>query len=107
MSQNLSSAAVVIGVLRVNSFLVSSGFCRLLLTFSNSFSPDQDRHCVGPYLDVKMFDTLMVFLKECFEKKFFLTGMSISSFWRISFYFLLKIAETKSVRFEPVCPNLM
>ena len=51
MSQNLSSAAVVIGALRVNSDLDSGDFCHLLITFSNSLDPDQDRHAVGPDLD--------------------------------------------------------
>ena len=37
MSQNLSSAAVVTGALRVKSFLA----CRLLITFASSLVPDQ------------------------------------------------------------------
>ena len=51
MSQNLSSAAVVIGALRVNYFLASGEFCGLRITFANSLDPDQDRHSVGPDLD--------------------------------------------------------
>ena len=35
---------------------------------ANSFEPDQDRHNVGPDLDPKLYDTLIVFLKEFFEK---------------------------------------
>ena len=44
--------------------------CRLLITFANSLDQDQDRQNVGPDLDrSKLFDTLMVFLKEFFRKK--------------------------------------
>ena len=35
----------------VNSFLASSDFCLLLITFANCFDPDQDRQNVGPDLD--------------------------------------------------------
>ena len=42
--------------------------CRLLITFANSLYPDQARQNVGPDLDPNCFDTLMVFLKEFFEK---------------------------------------
>ena len=42
--------------------------CRLLITFANSFYPDQARQNVEPDLDPKLFDTLMVFLKEIFKK---------------------------------------
>ena len=34
----------------------------------NSLDPDQARQYVGPDQDSKLFDTLMVFLKEFFEK---------------------------------------
>ena len=51
MSQNLSSTAVVIGALRVNSFLASGDFCHLMIIFADSLDPDQDRRCVGPNLD--------------------------------------------------------
>ena len=34
-----------------NSVLASGDFCRLLITFANSFDPDQDRQNVGPDLD--------------------------------------------------------
>ena len=37
-------------------------------TFANSLDPDQARQNVGPDLDPKLFDTLMVFLKEFFKK---------------------------------------
>ena len=30
--------------LTINSYLASSAFCHLLITFSNSLDPDQDRH---------------------------------------------------------------
>ena len=42
--------------------------CRLLITFANSLDPDQARQNVGPDLDPKLFDTLMVFPKEFFKK---------------------------------------
>ena len=35
----------------INSFLVSSGFCRLLIIFLNSLESYQDPHNVGPDLD--------------------------------------------------------
>ena len=56
MSQNLSSAAVVIGALRVNLARVSTlpcydgNFCCLLITFPNSLDPDKDRRKEGPDL---------------------------------------------------------
>ena len=43
----------------LNSFNACGDFCRLLIAFANSLDPDQDR----------LFDTLIVFLKEFFEKK--------------------------------------
>ena len=48
---DLSSAAVVIGALRINSFLVSGDFCCLLITFINSLDQDQDSQNIGPGLD--------------------------------------------------------
>ena len=39
-----------------------------MITFANSLDPDQARRYVGPDLDPNLFDTLMVFLKEFFEK---------------------------------------
>ena len=65
MSQNLSSAAGVIGTLRVKVspiycsrrhipillLLASGDFCHLLITFANSLDQDQDRQNVGPTLD--------------------------------------------------------
>ena len=41
--------------------------CRLLITFANSLDPDQAQHNVRPDLDSNCL-TLMVFLKEFFEK---------------------------------------
>ena len=41
--------------------------CCLLITFANSSDPDQARQNVGPDLDPNCL-TLMVFLKEFFEK---------------------------------------
>ena len=48
--------------------LLIFAFVRLLITLANSLDPDQARQHVGPDLDPKLFDTLMVFLKEFFEK---------------------------------------
>ena len=39
--QNLPSAAVVIGALRVNSVSASDNFCHLLTSFANSLDADQ------------------------------------------------------------------
>ena len=41
--------------------LACSNSCHLLITFANSLDPDQDQQ-------VKLFDTLLVFLKEFLEK---------------------------------------
>ena len=41
--------------------------CHLLITFANSLEPDHARRFVGPDLDPSCL-TLMVFLKEFFEK---------------------------------------
>ena len=43
-------------------------WCHLLITFASRLDPDQARHNVEPDLDPNGFDTLMVFLKEFFEK---------------------------------------
>ena len=45
-----------------SSFLTSSDFCHLLITFANSLDPGQSRYGSKP------FDTLIVYLKDCFEK---------------------------------------
>ena len=58
MSQNLSSAAVMIGALRVNSFLAISNCCRLLVTLANGLGPFQARQIVTGF---KLFGTLIVF----------------------------------------------
>ena len=39
-----------------------------MITYANSLDPDQDRHSVGPDLDPKLFDTLIVLLKDFFKK---------------------------------------
>ena len=55
-----------------NSLLASGDFCRLVITFENSLDPDQDQQYVkniGTDLDPNHYDTLIVFLKELFEKK--------------------------------------
>ena len=36
--------------------------------FTNSLEPDQDRQNVGPNLDSNCLNSLMVFLKDFFEK---------------------------------------
>ena len=51
----------------INSLPASSYFCCLLITFANSFGPDQYRYTVGPDLDRKLFAALIVFLREFFE----------------------------------------
>ena len=40
----------------------------LLITFANSLDAEQDRLNVGPVLESKPFDTLIMFLKEFFSK---------------------------------------
>ena len=57
--QNLSSAAVVIGALRVKSLQASGGFC-CLLHFANCLDPDQDQQNVSSVLDPNCL-TLIVF----------------------------------------------
>ena len=53
-----------------NYFLASDNFCRLLITFSNSLDPDQDRQNFGLALvpKSKSLDTLRVLLKAFLEK---------------------------------------
>ena len=51
----------------VNSFPASGDFCCLLITFANSLDPDQARQKVGHNRNPKCL-TLMVFLKDFFEK---------------------------------------
>ena len=52
-----------------SSFLASGDFCHLLITFANSLQPDQDLQNVVPDLDQNcLIDTLIVFLKDFFEK---------------------------------------
>ena len=43
-------------------------FCHLLIPFANSLDPDQDQHPSQSCSASKPFDTLIVFLKEFFEK---------------------------------------
>ena len=47
-----------------NSFPASGYFCRLLIIFANSLDPDQARGLIW----IQLFDMLMVFLKDFFEK---------------------------------------
>ena len=60
----------------------------VLITFANSLDPDQDRQNVG-----KPFDTLIVFLKEIFEKK------SVS--------FEKKSADNKNMKSYQACKELI
>ena len=46
-----------------NALRASGEFCRMLITFANSLDP------VGPDLDLKRFDILMVVLNGFFEKE--------------------------------------
>ena len=48
-------------------FLTSSDFCHLLITFANSLDPDLVQQNVGSDLNPNSL-TLIVFLKELFEK---------------------------------------
>ena len=41
-------------------------FCHLMITFANSLDPDQDRQNVSP--DLETVGTLIVFMKESFER---------------------------------------
>ena len=50
-----------------NSFFARGNFCCLLITFANSFDPDQDQQNVSPDLDPNCL-TLLVFRKDFFEK---------------------------------------
>ena len=49
-------------------FFACGNFCRPLINFANNLDPDQGRQNVSPDLDPNCFDTLIVFLKEFFEK---------------------------------------
>ena len=48
-----------------------SNLCLFVITFPKSLDPNQAQQKVGHDLDPKLFDTLMVFLKEYFEKNDF------------------------------------
>ena len=39
-------------LLGLNSFLARGNFCHPLITFANSLDPYQDRHSIGPDLDL-------------------------------------------------------
>ena len=70
MSQNLSSAAVVIGALRVkleagrDQPQLFAGKCRLLITFETVLDPYQAPLNAGPDLDPNS----LIFLKELLKK---------------------------------------
>ena len=71
---------VIIYVSWVYSYLLPAcgDLCRLLIIFANSLYPDQDLHSVGPGLNPNcLIDTLIVFLKEFFKKKYFLKKINI------------------------------
>ena len=52
-----------------NSFLVSGDFFHLLITFASSLDPDQAQHLLGLIrIGSELFDTLIVFLNDFFEK---------------------------------------
>ena len=58
----------------LNSFFASSNFCRLLISFANDLDQDQDQSSVDPefclsWSGCELFDTLIVFVKEFFGKK--------------------------------------
>ena len=53
--------------INLNPFPTCGDFRRLLIIYANSLDPDQAQQNVGPNLD-QLFDTLMVFLKDFFEK---------------------------------------
>ena len=55
----------------INSFIASSDFCRLLITFAaNGLDPDQDRQNVGPDQDPNHLTLwYIVFLKDALKKK--------------------------------------
>ena len=57
-------------LLEFNSFLASGDFCCLLITFTNSLDPDQDRQNVDHDLDPNCL-TLRVFLKDLLKKVIF------------------------------------
>ena len=50
-SMRLDKHKKIIYTSSAESKLASSDFCRLLITFTNSLDPDQDRQNVGPDLD--------------------------------------------------------
>ena len=54
-----------IGKIRVNSFLASSKFCHLLITFVNNLEQDTYR---TPWSGFKPFDNQIVFMKEFLKK---------------------------------------
>ena len=51
-----------------NASLLFACLCRLLRAFANCLDPDQARQNVGPDLDPKLFNTLIILLQDLFEK---------------------------------------
>ena len=68
--QILTSAAVMIDVLRANYFPSCVNFSSLLMTFANSSDPDQEQQTLNPDLDPNCLTLicLLVFLIYVFEK---------------------------------------
>ena len=55
--------------MKLYSLPASDKFCFVLIAFANSLDPDQDQHFRWFWSGSKPFDTLIVFLKEYFEKR--------------------------------------
>ena len=62
----LETEFVVLSTLR-NSFPTSGDFCCLLITFANSLDPDRAWQNIT-WSGSKLFDTLVVFLKDFLKK---------------------------------------
>ena len=60
--------------------LAGRNLCHLLITFTNNLDPDQDQCSVGPDLDSNCLTLrLIVFLKEYFEKVYFINSQQMST----------------------------
>ena len=53
------------------SLLASGNFCQLLITFTNSFDPDQEEQNIGPDLDLNHFTLWQCSWKIFFQKNYF------------------------------------
>ena len=67
---NVMDKRVLIPIPVVNYFVANGDFYCLLISFANILDPDQDQQNAGDQVLIwfKSFDTLVVFLKEFFEK---------------------------------------